>query len=285
MKDLWLFPYTKANKMRKKILLYISIAFLILFVYSTILHELLEERELVPGFPGGVSSKTIFMLFFSIFHAGYFLGWRRTLVFFVITSAVSWGYEQVGVETGLIYGNYHYTDYLGQKIGHVPVIIPLAWFMMIYPSYVIANIIFSKKPFLQKTTISKIILISILSAAIMTAWDTVVDPYLSGPTVNAWVWEDGGPYFGIPLHNFAGWILTTFTIYVLYRIFENKTKPIEFTINNSYLLLPVFAYGLMLVANLMPGEPEELRYIGPIIMGIPFVIALLRFRKGIEKIS
>jgi putative membrane protein len=265
--------------LKNKILLYISIAFLLIFIYSTIVHPFLEDVTSIPEFPGGVSAKTFFMLFFSLFHAWYAIGWRRTLVFFVITAAVSWGYEQVGVETGLIYGNYYYTDYLGEKIGHVPIIIPLAWFMMIYPSYMIANLIFSKKPFLQNIKISKIILLSLLSAGIMTAWDSVIDPYLSGPTVNAWVWEDSGPYFGIPIHNFFGWILTTFSIYIIYRIFENKTKPISFKINNYYLILPVLAYGLMLIANLMPGEPEDLLLVGPIIMGIPIILAIMRYRK------
>jgi len=257
----------------------------VLFIYSTILHPFLEDLEIVPGFPGGVSSKTIFMLFFSLFHAWYFLGWRKTLVFFVITAGVSWGFEEVGVQTGLIYGNYSYTDYLGQKIGHVPVIIPLAWFMMIYPSYVIANVIYSKKPFLQNIKISKIILISILSAGIMTAWDSVIDPYLSGDTVNAWVWQDGGAYFGIPIHNFLGWMVTTFTIYMIYRIIESKSKPIEYSINNYYLILPIIAYGLMLIANLIPGEPAELLFIGPIIMGIPIVLALIRFREGLKNLN
>ncbi len=116
----------------------------------------------------------------------------------------------------------------------------------------------------------------------MTAWDAVIDPYLSGPTVNAWVWEDGGPYFGIPIHNFLGWIITTFTIYTIYRIFENRTKPIQFKINNYYLIIPALAYGLMLIANIIPGEPEELRIVGPIIMGIPIAFAIMRFRQNLK---
>ncbi len=35
----------------------------------------------------------------------------------------------------------------------------------------------------------------------------------------------------------------------------------------------------MLVANLVPGEPQELIIIGPIIMGIPIVMALIRFKQ------
>jgi Carotenoid biosynthesis protein len=43
---------------------------------------------------------------------------------------VSWAFEKVGIATGLIYSPYHYSARLGVKLGAVPVIIPLAWFMM-----------------------------------------------------------------------------------------------------------------------------------------------------------
>ncbi len=45
------------------------------------------------------------------------------------------------VRTGLVFGAYHYSDMLGIKLGHVPVLIPLGWFMMIYPSRVVAKAI------------------------------------------------------------------------------------------------------------------------------------------------
>lgn len=267
---------------KEKIPLYVSMVFLALFIYSSVIFPILEDSISLPEIPGGIGIKTIFMLIFSLFHAWYMIGWKKTLVFFVITAGVSWGYEQVGVETGLIYGDYHYTDYLGYKMGHVPIIIPLAWFMMIYPSYIIANMIFSKKPLLNQNKISQIIVLSLLSAIVMTAWDFVVDPYFSGPMVNAWTWEKGGAYFGIPIHNFFGWILTTFSIYLIYRIFESKTMPVENKLPNYSVILPVFAYGLMLMANLIPGEPPELQIIGPIIMGIPIIVAIIRFKQNKE---
>ena len=267
---------------KEKIPLYVSMVFLALFIYSSVIFPILEDSISLPEIPGGIGIKTIFMLIFSLFHAWYMIGWKKTLVFFVITAGVSWGYEQVGVETGLIYGDYHYTDYLGYKMGHVPIIIPLAWFMMIYPSYIIANMIFSKKPLLNQNKISQIIVLSLLSAIVMTAWDFVVDPYFSGPMVNAWTWEKGGAYFGIPIHNFFGWILTTFSIYLIYRIFESKTMPFENKLPNYSVILPVFAYGLMLMANLIPGEPPELQIIGPIIMGIPIIVAIIRFKQNKE---
>jgi uncharacterized membrane protein len=283
-------PHSITNLRQRKnvFLLGLAITFLALFIYSSIIRPLLEPlfAEL-PRIPGGIGVKTLFMMLFSIFHAAYVLGWRHTLLFFGITVAVSWSYEHVGVETGLIYGAYHYTDALGPKLGHVPIIIPIAWFMMIYPSYIIANLIGSgrqmmmrdKKSNNNQTTLVQILWLSFLSAVIMTAWDLVVDPYLSGPTERAWIWEDGGQYFGVPLHNFGGWLLTTFTIYFIFRLlsegkFQMHTSRRPLT--TSIILLPLISYGATMIANIIPGEPPELRIIGPIVMGIPLVIATTR---------
>lgn len=269
--------------MKNQILLYVSLVFLGLFVYSSIIDPVLDDFMPLQNIPGGIGSKTIFMLFFSLFHSWYVLGWKNTLVFFALTSAVSWGYEQAGVETGLIYGNYQYTDALGEKLGHVPIIIPLAWFMMIYPSYIIANLIATKNLTVHYSGISMVVWLAVVSALVMTSWDVVIDPYLSGPTQQAWIWEDGGEYFDVPLHNFAGWLLTTFTIYFLYRLFEYRRGwTLKKSLGNFAVVIPVAAFGLMLIANIIPGEPPELRIIGPIVMGVPIVFALIRLKQKIK---
>lgn len=284
-------PHSITNLRQRKnvFLLGLAITFLALFIYSSIIRPLLEPlfAEL-PRIPGGIGIKTLFMMLFSIFHAAYVLGWRHTLLFFGISVAVSWSYEHVGVETGLIYGAYHYTDALGLKLGHVPIIIPIAWFMMIYPSYIIANLIGSGRQMMTRDkknnnnnpiTLVQILWLSFLSAVIMTAWDLVVDPYLSGPTERAWIWEDGGQYFGVPLHNFGGWLLTTFTIYFIFRLLSERKFQMHTSrrpLTTSIILLPLISYGATMIANIIPGEPPELRIIGPIVMGIPLVIAATR---------
>ncbi|TBR26468.1 MAG: carotenoid biosynthesis protein [Candidatus Nitrosotenuis sp.] len=261
---------------RKAILTSLAVFFLALFVYSAIIHPLLESFVSLPQIPGGIGIKTILMMSFSLIHAWYVLGWKRALMFFAITAIVSWGYEQVGVETGIVYGKYHYTDVLGTKLGHVPIIIPIAWFMMIYPSFIIANLITFSSISKNQNKMSRIIWLSIISAIIMTAWDLVIDPYLSGPTQRAWVWESEGQYFGVPLQNFVGWIATTFTIYFLYLIFERKMTSYNNNLTKRIMVIPVLAYGIMMISNIVPGEPSALRFIGPIVMGIPLSIALWR---------
>ena len=182
------------------------------------------------------------------------------------------------MKTGLVYGPYHYTDYLGAKLGHVPVLIPLAWFMMIYPSYAIANLVLQRRATGTPAGAGALLRLAALSAVVMTAWDLVVDPILSGPYARAWIWENGGPYFGIPIQNYAGWLLTTFTVYLCYRAVEQRAAPAALgPVSPGVAALPVAAYGLMLVSNLLSGvAPAGVAIIGPLVMGPPLALAAWR---------
>jgi putative membrane protein len=219
-------------------------------------------------------------MLFSFFHAWHVLGGRHTLVFFVLSAVISWAFEQVGVATGLIFGRYHYTDTLGARLGHVPLLIPIAWFMMIYPSYVIANLIAGEPPFGSRGSLGRIAWLAFLSAMVMTAWDLVVDPVLTSPPMAAWVWEQGGPYFGVPVHNFAGWMLTTFSVYLIYRLYERRV-PIRPSgpVSVGIAVLPLVAYTAMLLANLLTRVQPALWVIGPFVMGLPVAAAASGLRR------
>ncbi len=264
--------------MTRRILLGLSTIFLVIFVYENVLRMLLLPWITLPDILGGTQAQTLILVLFSLTHALYALGWRHTLVFFISSAVISWAFEQVGVATGAIYGSYHYTDYLGPKLGHVPLLIPLAWFMMIYPSYIIANLIADDRPIGSRGTLKHIVWLSFLSAAVMTAWDLIIDPVLSGPNVKAWIWEQGGPYFGIPIQNYIGWMLTTFTVYLVYRLFERRVAPRPIgPLTAAIAAMPLVAYGSVLISNSLDG-PEALRVIGPFVMGLALIVAAARLR-------
>ena len=196
--------------------------FLAVLAYHGVSRRLLDGLVALPVIPGGLNSLIVILLLFSLWHASVALGVRLTLAFFAITTVTSWIFEEAGVVTGLVYGSYHYTATLGPWLGSVPVLIPLAWFMLVYPSYVVANLIVDGWPVGTPGGRGHLVRLALVGALVMTAWDLVVDPILSGPTVGAWVWERGGPYYGVPVQNYLGWIVTTFTAYVLYRSVERR---------------------------------------------------------------
>ena len=136
---------------------------------------------------------------------------------------VSLLFESVGVATGWVYGPYHYTDKLGLKfLNLVPYIIPVAWFMMSYPSFVIADRLVPP----GWKNWQRVLGVAAVGGLAMTAWDLVMDPIIVAG--GNWVWDIKGAYFGIPLQNYWGWWLTIFTTFALYMWLSGKAaKPAQ----------------------------------------------------------
>jgi uncharacterized membrane protein len=199
--------------------------FLAVLVYDGVLRPLLAGLVALPVILGGLNGLIVILLVFSLWHASVALGMRLALAFFAITTVTSWIFEEIGVATGLIYGPYHYTSTLGPWLGSVPILIPLTWFVMVYPTYVAANLIVDGWPVGTPGGRGHLVRLTLFGALVMAFWDLVADPVLSGPTVGAWVWERGGPYYGVPVQNFLGWIVTAFTVYLLYRSVERRSMP------------------------------------------------------------
>jgi uncharacterized membrane protein len=62
----------------------------------------------------------------------------------------------------------------------------------------------------------------IVAAFVMAQWDVVMDP--SGSTIaKAWTWHDGGGYFGVPLSNYLGWLLTAWLFYQAFAIYLGRS--------------------------------------------------------------
>lgn len=133
-------------------------------------------------------------------------GWGRTLRTAAIVAVLGWGIEFIGSRTGLPFGAYNYTEALQPQLGHVPLLIPLAWFMMLPPAWAIAERVVG--------TSSRLRFI-LFSAAAFTAWDLFLDPQMVH--WGYWVWENPQGYFGIPWINYLGWFLTATVMTVAVR--------------------------------------------------------------------
>jgi uncharacterized membrane protein len=225
---------------------------------------------------GNVGFTLVFVLF-ALLHCTAVEGPRSTLRFFAISSVISYLMEEVGVRTGLIFGAYHYSDHLGAKLGHVPVIIPLAWFMMIYPSWTVARALI---PTLETHSLRGLTALASLAALVMTAWDVVMDPPMAAS--GTWIWEHGGAYFGVPRHNYAGWLLTTFLVYWvvgwLARLSEPKpTAPGSGAPGTTvFASLPVMVYAFFALRYIEASRFPALQLIALFSMGTPAFIALLQ---------
>ena len=188
-------------------------------------------------------------------------GWRRAFLFLGLTFLVSLFFECLGVATGWIYGGYHYTNRLGPLfLGLVPYVIPLTWFTMLYPSYVIAERAVPPAWDRRKRWMA----VAAVGAAAMLAWDLVLDPLMTYR--GHWVWEAPGAYFGIPLQNFAGWWLTAFIILALYlRLAEGRqARPVPGPDASDRLV--VLGYALIGLGSVVEAWLAGL--VGPALVGL-----------------
>jgi putative membrane protein len=90
-----------------------------------------------------------------------------------------------------------------------------------------------------------------------------------------WVWERGGPYFGVPLRNYLGWLVTTFLIYVAVGWLWRRvglTTPAR----GIFAALPVIAYAFFAVRYMTPNHIPALQVVAVFSMGLPGFIALVR---------
>ena len=144
------------------------------------------------------------------------IGLRKTAIFAAIAYPLSLTSELLGTGTGWPFGNYAYTDFLGPKaLDHVPWSIPASWFYMGFASYLLGCAI------VDRLGGSRSWLVPCLAGAwLLTAWDLVLDPAMAHESlrITFWVWDESGPYFGMPIKNFIGWTVTAFLFMALSRL-------------------------------------------------------------------
>ena len=244
----------------------LTIAVFILYILLTFFPSVsLALQQPFPVFITPISTLTGFT--FALLLAGQREGWERALRFLAIVFGISLLFESVGVATGLVYGPCHYTNKLGPLfLGLVPYLIPVAWFMMSYPSFVIADRLV---PSAWKNW-QRVLGMAAVGGLAMTAWDTIMDPIMF--SAGNWIWERGGAYFGIPLQNFWGWWLTVFTTFAMYLwLFRKGSKGVEIG-SDWQALVSYLITGLSIIIISLLSGTGGLALIGFFTM-MPWVIA------------
>ncbi len=180
------------------------------------------------------------------------LGWSKTTIFFSVSFGLSLVSELIGTGTGWPFGNYEYTDFLGQKVlGQVPYTIPLSWFYMGLSSYLI-GVALVRHLRLPYATLSGIL----AGGWLLTVWDLVLDPAMAHESlqIKFWEWSETGPYFGMPIKNFVGWTLTALAFMAISRLLwrrEADTTRIPMIFPFAiYTVNTIFAMALSLNVDL-----------------------------------
>ena len=150
--------------------------------------------------------------------------------------------EIVGVNTGILFGDYSYGSVLGLKIKQVPVIIGVNWFILIYCCGIGIHTLLMKaiakiaeqsgKPPLTLKALSVII----DGATIAVFFDWVMEPV--AVDLGFWKWDTGE----IPFYNYLCWFIVSLILLTIFH-FSKFNKQNKFAIN---LLLIQFMFFLLL---------------------------------------
>jgi putative membrane protein len=142
-----------------------------------------------------------------------------------LVAGLSWAIEALGSTTGIPFGRYHYTDFMQPQLWGVPLLIPLAWLMMLPSAWAIAAVLTNNQFGLAFIG---------WSALAMTAWDLFLDPQMVA--WGLWVWAEPGGYFGIPWVNFLGWLVASGLITAIVRPNPLPIRPLTLIYGVTWLL-------------------------------------------------
>ncbi len=145
---------------------------------------------------------------------------NRILRSAVIIFGATWLLEYVGSRYGTVFGRYSYTLHLMPQAFGVPLLIPMAWVMMLFPAWCVSEYILSA----YQTRLGKMyaIVYPAMSGLVFTVWDLYMDPLMVSQEF--WLWEQPGAYYGIPWQNFIGWWLIAVLLTVILKP-QNIRRP------------------------------------------------------------
>lgn len=222
----------------------------------------------------------------ALLHLGAWIGWRRTIPLFLVSSGIALGSELLGTSTQLPFGEYTYTTLLGYRIFDlVPFPIPISWFYMIVGSLAIAGRLLIARD--DNATKWKW---SLVGGLVLVAWDVSMDPAMV-KTLH-WIWGDGDlfvrmglpdpvvafftkdVFYGMPLSNWFGWFVTGVVISRLVLYFA---PPTLFATRISPTWLPIVLYavnGIMPIALCVRDGMTWAAVLGTLAMAVPVALAV-----------
>jgi putative membrane protein len=144
---------------------------------------------------------------------------------FIFCYIIGFVAEYLGVNFGIIFGEYIYPETLGPQIGGVPLIIGINWFLI---TFCVASLIFP----LKINGLFKIVIATIITVLI----DVLIEPVAMA--LDFWNWDNKV----IPFQNYVGWTVVSFLIFSFYSLVR---LPIENKISKILLLWQIVFFAVL----------------------------------------
>jgi putative membrane protein len=196
-----------------------------LWVLLMITIPLLPAHFGASGLRWGVAASVVLLATIVLVCLGRAWGGLQTVRMAALLLPATWLIEWIGSTTGFPFGAYTYTAALQPQLTQVPLLVPLAWLMMLPPAWAVASVVTGVNMgwrFIGVSTLA------------FTAWDCFLDPQMVA--WGYWVWHTPGGYFGIPWMNFMGWALSAALLTWLVRPSALPIIPLVLIYTITWLL-------------------------------------------------
>lgn len=197
----------------------ISVAIIWLFHVCGVLGILFGNRELFVSF----TPVNLFVTFMLLF-----INQPKMNAQVIKVASLAFGVgmlaEILGVNFGLIFGDYAYGDNLGYKVFGVPVLIGVNWIIL---TFITGATIASR--------VSNKWLAGVLGALMMVVLDLLIEPV--APTLDFWEFAAAE----VPLQNYVGWFLVALPIQWAYHFFVEEKDT---TFSYHLLIIQFLFFGV-----------------------------------------
>jgi putative membrane protein len=154
------------------------------------------------------------------------VGRRAALVLGALVS-YSYGIEFLGVHTGVPYGEFFYGVDLGPTVAGVPLGLPVFFIPLVVNAYLLVVLLLGERAASRPLRLASVV-------AAVLAMDLVLDP--GAVALGFWVYPNGGLYYGVPLSNYAGWVLSATVAVVALDVAFSRTDLLRRLSETEYML-------------------------------------------------
>lgn len=137
---------------------------------------------------------------------------RRVAAGVTFLCAYTYAIEAVGVRTGWPYGHFEYGVDLGPMVAGIPAALPLFFLPLVGNAYLLGLLLLGDAADRAVVRLPAVVLA-------VVGMDLVLDP--AAVSLGFWAYAAGGAYYGVPLSNYAGWLLSaTVSVFILDAVFD-----------------------------------------------------------------
>lgn len=158
---------------------------------------------------------------------------RKVLFFASLAYIIGFTAEVIGVQYGVLFGEYSYGKILGPKILGTPFMIGVNWSILVLSFGSVIN---------QQLRNQNLYLKSVIGATALTAFDFLIEPVATA--LGMWTWIDNA----VPAQNYLGWFIVSFTMfYFFFKLKIARSNPLA-----ALTILLMFVFFLTLNLQLKP---------------------------------